>query len=50
MYGGKKELFAEYLEEKNYSIEYMNDYYVVMAAQGIAESDEKNIKDYMFLE
>lgn len=50
MYGGKKELFAEYLEEKNYSIEYMNDYYVVMVAQGIAESDEKNIKDYMFLE
>lgn len=50
MYGGKKELFAEYLEEKNYSIEYMNDYYVVMAAQGISESDEKNIKDYMFLE
>ena len=50
MYGGKKELFAEYLEEKNYSIEYMNDYYVVMAAQGITESDEKNIKDYMFLE
>lgn len=50
MYGGKKELFAEYLEEKNYSIEYMNDYYVVMAAQGSSESDEKNIKDYMFLE
>lgn len=50
MYGGKKELFAEYLEEKNYSIEYMNDYYVVMAAQGISESDEKNIKDYVFLE
>lgn len=50
LYGGKKELFAEYLEEKNYSVEYMNDYYVVMAAPGIAESDEKNVRDYMFLE
>lgn len=50
LYGGKKELFAEYLGEKNYSVEYMNDYYVVMAAPGIAESDEKNVRDYMFLE
>lgn len=50
LYGGKKELFAEYLEEKNYSVEYMNDYYVVMAAPGITENDEKNVRDYMFLE
>lgn len=48
LYGGKKELFAEYLEEKEYSVEYVNDYYVVMAAPGISEKEEKNIRDYIF--
>ena len=49
-YAGKKELFAQYLEDREYSVEYANDYYVVMAAPGIAKTDMKDIRSYMFEE
>lgn len=46
-YNGKKELFVQYLEDKGYIAEYINDYYVVLAAPEIAESEVKDVRGYM---
>ena len=46
-YGGKRDILLDFLEENNYSLQYVNDYYVVLYPEDIAEHKGEPYKGYI---
>lgn len=46
-YSGKKERLIEFLDENDYELQYMNDYYVLLYPTDIAVNGEKDYKVYL---
>ena len=46
-FGGKRDILLEFLEENNYSLQYVNDYYVVLYPEDIAEHKGEPYKGYI---
>lgn len=46
-YGGKRDILLEFLEEKGYSLQYVNDYYVVLYPSDIADHQGESYEGYI---
>lgn len=46
-YWGKKDILINFLEEHEYTLQYINDYYLVLYPPDIADNDGENYKGYM---